>query len=402
MVECENCGIEVDSEHIYHNERLGLAVCQSCDDRHPEQYDCSECGEEWSFEDDAERCCWPRCPECGEAYPEAYEAEDCCRPSGASYPRLSDIVPYQITVPVIEDRPARLCSIEQEVSKGGTAAAQMLYDYGYAVDNRIESYSWSPSRGNVGVCQDGSLPSGGGEVIYSRFDLSDRMQVQRLSGAAGRMRQLAREANVVRVNTQAGTHIHISATAENGKRLGPTEMTALHELFCYAEDAIYGLAAAGWHAHRQSPNGGGYCRPVPKIDQANAWRINRAMRSERYYGLNFGRLLQSAASCHCGAAQFGVWEECECGVFDTATVEWRVFNASTKPETLHAWILLAQAMTAHAFRHGVGTLPVNAYGDGDAESRWEVLEHLFQILPLTETEISVIRKAAKSSPLYKR
>jgi hypothetical protein len=278
----------------------------------------------------------------------------------------------------------------------------MMFDYGYAEVDGIQYYSSSPNPGRVSVCEDASLPGSGGEVKYSRFNLADPEHFHRFSEAVGRMRQLAREAGVVRVDKSAGTHIHIDVTDVNGKRLGPVEMTSLHELFCYAEDAIYGIAAAGWdNGHRQSPGGGGYCRPVPKIDQANAWRISRAMRQERYFGLNFGRLLSSAANCHCGAAQFGAWEDCECGVFDTATVEWRVFNASTKPETIHAWLLLAHAMTAHAFRHEVGTLPVNAYGTGTAEKRWDVLEHLFQVLPLTTEEVAVIRDAAERSPLFK-
>lgn len=422
---CDHCGDEFAYGSLFHNDRLGLAVCEGCDADHPPLftcehcgeehededdartcclYECSSCGTEYRWEEEANECCMPRCEHCDAVFDYQEEADDCCRPSGASYPALSALTPYTISIPGIENRPPRRCSVEQEVVKGGREAAQMLYDHGFAGDNGIQYYSWSPDPGRIGVCEDGSLPGAGGEIKYSRFNLADPEHFHRFSEAVGRMRQLAREARVVRVDKSAGTHIHISATAENGLRLGPVQMTALHELFCYAEDAIYGIAAAGWDAHRQSVTGGGYCRPVPKIDQANAWRINRAMRRERYFGLNFGRLLSAAASCSCGAAQFGAWEDCECGVFDSATVEWRVFNASTKPQTLHAWLLLAHAMTAHAFKHEIGTLPVNAYGTTDAEHRWEVLEHLLQpgLMPLTDSEAEVIRTAAENSPLFKR
>jgi hypothetical protein len=422
-VDCDNCGAVVSPGELFHNERLGLAVCESCDadntlyecDNCGAEHDspegavecclhyCSNCGASYLYEEEAMECCWYSCEDCGARHEWIEDADSCCRPSGSDYPRLSDSATvYEIAVPAITGRPGRLCSIEQEVIAGGREAAQMLYDYGFAGDSVIENYSWSPNPGRVGVCSDGSLPGDGGEIIYSRFNLALPDHVRVLSAAAGRMRQLAREAGVVRVGKAAGIHIHISATAEDGTRISPVGMTALHELFCYAEDAIYGIAAAGWDAHRQSPSGGGYCRPVPKIDQANAWRINRAMRSDRYFGLNFGRLLASATRCSCGAAQFGAWEDCECGVFDAATVEWRVFNASTKPETIHAWLLLAHAMTAYAERHPVGTLPVNEYGSTDAEHRWEVLDHLMSLLPLTAEEVEVIYAAARRSPLFKR
>lgn len=423
--DCDHCGVLVPEGDLFHNDRLGLAVCEDCDNDHPPVFTCEHCGEEhedensaydccrfecqgcgyeYRSEDEAYECCLPQCENCGSRYDYQEEADECCRPSGRDYPSLPPLVAYTISVPEIEGRPARRCSVEQEVIKGGPEAARMLYDFGYADADGIQGYSHSPNPGRVAVCDDASLPGSGGEVKYSRFNLANDADIRSFSEAAGRMRQLAREARVVRVGKEAGTHIHIDVTDVNGKRIGPVEMTALHELFCYAEDAIYGIAAAGWdNGHRQSPTGrGGFCQPVPKIDQANAWRINRAMRSERYFGLNFGRLLSSAANCHCGAAQFGAWEDCECGVFDTATVEWRVFNASTKPETLHAWLLLSHAMTAHAFRHPIGTLPVNAYGVGTPAERWEVLGYLLEVLPLTEAEAQVIHEAACNSPYFKR
>ena len=121
---------------------------------------------------------------------------------------------------------------------------------------------------------------------------------------------------------------------------------------------------------------------MPKLNNASALQVNRVMSRDRYFGLNFGRLLQAANRCSCGAATFGCWDECECGVFDSATVEWRVFNASTKPETIHAWLLLSAAMTAHAMVHPIGTLPIHAYGTGTAETRWDALHYLVRFFRL--------------------
>ena len=89
------------------------------------------------------------------------------------------------------------------------------------------------------------------------------------------------------------------------------------------------------------------------------------MRSDRYYGLNFQRLFEAAGRCSCGAATMGDWASCDCGAFDSATVEWRVFNASTLPRTIHAWIVMAHAMTAYAARHELG----HAAGEPDGLAR---------------------------------
>jgi hypothetical protein len=204
------------------------------------------------------------------------------------------------------------------------------------------------------------------------------------------------------VNKTAGTHIHISARAENGTMIGPRQMAALHEIFCYAEDFLYSLAAAGWDEHRASPDAhGGYCKPVPKLpsgEKATGWRVHGLMSRDRYFGLNFQRLLGAATNCSCGAARFGEWEACECGAFDSATVEWRLFNASTKPETLHAWLLLAHSLTALSMTHEVGTLTANPYGASDAEARRAVQSWIERTAPLTDDEVHVIRQAARRSP----
>jgi hypothetical protein len=331
------------------------------------------------------------------------DAVYCCRSVGTSYPRLADLPrPYQVSVPEIEGRPGRVCSIEQEINDGGSEATQMLYDFGFADAREQASYSSQGRPGRVSVKSDASLSGeDSAEIVYSRFRLWEPASTADLSAAFGRMRQLAREANVVRVNKSAGTHIHISATAENGLRLGPVQMAALHEIFAYCEDFLYSLAAAGWDAHRATPGGGGYCKPIPKLSEgqkATGFRVQALMRGDRYFGLNFQRLLDAAGNCSCGAARFGEWQECECGSFDSATVEWRLFNASTKPETLHAWLILSHALTAMAFSHTVGSLPANGYGTQDTEGRKAVQTWIEQNAPLTDDEVQVIRSAAAKAP----
>jgi hypothetical protein len=423
-VDCEYCGATVESDSLFHNERLGLAVCETCDLDHPEVFECDhcgrehdhedeaydccrftcpECGTEYRYEEEAMDCCQHRCPECGDSHYSEEDALACCRRYGSNYPALSDLDPYLISVPEIEGRPARVCSIEQEINEGGSQATRMLYDFGFADSPEQQGYSSAGRPGRAIVKSDASLSGDdSAEIVYSRFRLWEDGSVRDLSGALGRMRQLAREANVVRVNKSAGTHIHVSATAEDGTRIGPVQMAALHEIFCYAEDFLYSMAAAGWDDHRTSPGSHhGYCKPVPKIpsgQKATGFRVNGLMSRDRYFGLNFQRLIGAANNCSCGAARFGEWAECECGAFDQATVEWRLFNASTKPETLHAWLILAHALTALAFSHTVGTLPANEYGSSDLEGRMAVQTWIETNAPLTDDELQVIRAATRNAP----
>jgi hypothetical protein len=410
VYECPECGTE-------HPTELDVELCcptfecDHCGAEHPsedEAYDCcrhycGSCGTEYRYEDEAYDCCRYSCPGCGAMYDYEEDANGCCGPRGASYPSLSDLPePYLISVPEIEGRPARVCSIEQEINDGGSEALQMLYDFGFADGNEQSSYSSQGRPGRVTVKSDASLSGeDSAEIVYSRYRLWEPASSRDLSLALGRMRQLAREANVVRVNKSAGTHIHISALAEDGTGIGPVEMAALHEIFCYAEDFLYSVAAAGWDAHRSRPGSGGYCKPVPKIpsgQKATGFRVNGLMARDRYFGLNFQRLIGCASNCSCGAARFGEWGACECGAFDAATVEWRLFNASTKPETLHAWLILAHSLTAAAFGHTVGSLPVNEYGTSDLEGRMAVQRWIEANAPMTDDEILVVREAVRRSP----
>ena len=135
--------------------------------------------------------------------------------------------------------------------------------------------------------------------------------------------------------------------------------------------------------------------PPNGVSTRDVWNL---MRSDRYYGLNFQRLFQAVERCTCGAARMGDWQSCDCGAFDRGTIEWRVFNSSTLPRTIHAWLLMAHAMTAYAATHELGTLFPQPYGSSSREDKRETLENLLGLLPLTDGERDVIREAAGSLP----
>ena len=405
--ECSTCGSTFD--HPEDARICCLHSCQQCGTEYRDdndaymccRYECGSCGADYQWEDEAIECCQHYCSTCGAGFDSEYDADDCCNSSGGDALPLGDVVAHQITVPVIEGRPARLCSLEQEVISGGRHIAALLYEEQVADDNHVYQYHWSGSRPGLIHCEaDGSLPSDGGEIIYDRFNLSDPRDSEKLSRIVTKVRQLRDEHGVVRTGFAAGIHVHISAKDVNGKCLSTRDMTALYELWCHAEDMLYSLSASGWNRHRQpSDSPGGYCKAVPKFDgNVTPAKVWRAMRADRYYGLNFQRLFNAASNCSCGAGGMGDWDGCDCGAMERATVEWRVFNASTLPRTIHAWLLMAHAITAYSASHEVGTLGRNEYGSQTKAEKREVLDWLLERLPLTEGEKAVILDAADRSP----
>ena len=357
----------------------------------PEFYECPECGADYEYEGEALSCCavddWGPGPFDGEVH---------------HLPALPDPV-YLVGVPAIWRRPARLTSIEQEVVFGGASAARTLESYGLSQYSQIVDHSDDGVAQSVVVKEDGSLPDEGGEFVYSRFDLSQKSQAENLSEILCRVRQM-KEARIIGSGDSAGVHIHISAKAQDGSCIGPGEMANLHELFCHLEDMLYAFAAAGWQQHRldtEYSNDDGYCKVLPKHDEDEKPTVAKTyqlMRYDRYYGLNFQRLFEGVRSCTCGACSMGAWSECDCGSLKRATVEWRLFNSSTKPETLHAWLLIAHAITAYASQHRLGSLKPTTIRTGTSESRWEQLEWVLRKCPFTDKEREIVRDTARRAP----
>ena len=59
---------------------------------------------------------------------------------------------------------------------------------------------------------------------------------------------------------------------------------------------------------------------------------------------------------------------------------------------------MAHAMTAHAARHPLHTLAKNPMGSQTAGQKRDVLNHLLEVLPLSEAERELIRDTADRSP----
>lgn len=385
----------------------GLVIDDDEEEETPDpRYHCPECGEDYAEELNAERCCMTPCEDCGAWYRDSDDAYDCCRTDGSDW--NDDVLQvrgdYTVEIPVIDGRPPRVCSIEQELSNGGPAVADMLYRAGHSNYDSLMSYSDEGSAGGILVKEDGSLDGGGGEVVYSRFQLWNRNHSDLLSNVLARIRRM-KEQGYVSTGYDAGLHIHISATSDagEGRNFGPREMAALWEIFSYCESVLYRLGAAGWARHR----GTSYTRRLVKFDPVtdpiSPGKIaGLALEDEgRYYSINFKRLLDAASGCYCGACPVGDWEHCSCGVLQRGTIEWRVFNATTSPETLHAWLILAHSLTAKAFDLVPNTLTANGWdepGSDASDIHTDVLGWILSKCPMTDDERRVVLKAAKRAP----
>lgn len=401
---CSVCGYEhVHAEHMSNNEESAMECCP--------QYECEHCGERYAYQSDA-NACHPGydCDSCGEytqdpdhVCDEDVYYDDHGNRQEVGYPEeIHLIIPQTLLyVPRIEGRPARACSVEQEICSGAAVVARMLNRIDLSMYDRIMSYGRDADPRWMLVKTDSSLPPGGGEIIYSRFNLAQTEDVRKLSKAVACIRAL-REEGLVKTTTAAGTHIHIGAVDESGGNVfGPAQMASLYEIFSFTEEVLFQLATAGWQYHRDQ--GGEFSRALTKFDKVSAGKIARSFTNHdhRYFSLNFLRLLEAARRCNCGACVSGDWSECECGVMEQGTIEWRVFNATTKPETLHAWVLLAHGLTAAAFDHQLGTLTPNAWRQTSEELHPWIFGWILRNCPFLDEERQIIVNCARRVPTLK-
>lgn len=393
-------------------------TCSSCDTEHDFEvyaadccmYDCEYCGEIWDSPEAARECCPYECEHCGARYSSEEESLDCCYEAreeeefrrnylNPEYPaEILEVEPSHIIyIPRRDDRPTRICSIEQELSSGGAAVARMLYESEMSEYDNLLNYTAEGRPRSIIVKNDGSLQPGGGEVVYGRFNLSDMQDARHVSTSLARIEAM-RQAGIVRAEMDAGTHIHISAQDVNGVPIGPAQMAAIYEIFSFGEDVIFRIGAAGTPAHR----GTRYTQIIPKFtrdqDPITPSKVAKGSMRQRYFSLNFQRLLNAVHNCRCGAGVVGDWAACECDVLRAGTVEWRVFNSTTDPETLHAWLLLAQGITAASFTHQLHTLTPNAYEQTDVMLHPWIFGWLLWNCPFEDEERQILFNTARQAP----
>jgi len=284
-------------------------------------------------------------------------------------------------------RPPRLLSLEQEFTAGTDAVTSAL-----GLDNY--GYHSGPREDRSLTTEDDS--SCDGELIYGRWDLNDAES----AGLFGRVVELVdevRAAGECKIGYAAGLHVHVDMTRETFATI-----RALYLVFNHLEDCLYRLASAGYRQHRDGYTGSDYSVP-PRKGLRTAVEIDRAFRHGRG-GLNLSNYLESVLQCECGASRLGAWDECTCTTRQP-TVEFRLWNATTRPRKVHAYCALSHALVEWAHNNPgakVERLSERPYAPNrpnPAQLRAS-LSFILGKLPLSASErVSILWTARRSSIL---
>lgn len=233
-----------------------------------------------------------------------------------------------------ERRPVRMTSIEMEFASGTREAARALTRAGI----RCERNAPNPSTTWCYWKEDGSCD---GEIVFDRLLLDQKLDSDVLTHALRVLDKKRRERRDVRVSTKCGVHIHVDM---QGTSMSTVE--SLYHLFKYLEDVLYGIASANWELHRMDAASNRYANPIPKGGKG-ARQIGQLLTRDRYYGMNLSPYLEAMRECGCGAHEWGTWEECTCRL-TKPTVEFRLFNTTTNPRKMLAFVALCQSLVAAA------------------------------------------------------
>ena len=285
-------------------------------------------------------------------------------------------------------RPPRLLSLEQEFTAGtdNVTAALALENYGYHSGPR--GYNQSLTTEGDSSCD--------GELIYGRWDLSDPLIAAPFGEVVEQVDEV-RAAGECRIGYAAGLHVHIDMSREKF-----ATVRALYLVFNHLEDCLYRLASAGYGEHRDSYTGSDYS-PPPRKGLRTAVEIHRHFRGGRG-GLNLSNYLESVLQCSCGAAMLGAWDECTC-YLQQQTVEFRLWNATTRPRKVHAYCALSHALVEWAHSNPGAKIerlserPYAPNNPNPAQLRAS-LSFILSKLPLSASEkVSVLWTARRSSIL---
>lgn len=284
-------------------------------------------------------------------------------------------------------RATRIVSFEQEVSEPEDArtAAEALHAAGYSGFDYVAGYSEGSRNGRNGrqfvvVKEDGSC---GGEIVYSRMDLSRRDHARSFGDAL----RVAAETGI-ETSTNTGGHIHVDAHG-----LVMTDVLSLYVLWNYIEDVVFRLAATGADGdHRTRGSEGSYAPPTPK--GLTGLGIPAGMSGNRF-ALNVTNYLSAQGNCACGAYRYGMMSLCTCRL-PKNTVEFRVWDSSTDARRIRTWVALSIAMVEYARGRNLSAtrLPALAYDGSRYVNNRRTnkvanrLRFLLERLPLTERDRS--------------
>lgn len=385
-------------------------LCVDCFDDtngvNPERDICIDC---WSHVDEDGYC---NCEEVPEPQYDP-EMDYDMAPAARAEPEKEETTDDDPDVPMnsllfrsLSNRPMRMVSFEQEIGLGGNYIAEQLHDAGFGTaDHMVEyhaSHNHEPGRRPEGtprpfvtVEEDTSVAA---ELVWSCMDLDVPDHATKLEDGLELIRQAIRQKRL-KLDMRCGGHIHVDVSD-----YVPRNAASLYYLGCYLEDTVYRLSSANWKCHRTEIARENYAPVVRKgaVRTSDALMLAGADRS----WLNFTHLInaRSGRSCGCGAAAYGLWDECTCPVRQ-CTIEFRVFNTTANPIKLRAYIALCVSMIQYARDNTVTgeKFPEFAWNGRSDDLHMgksiERLDFIMTQLPMEDADRKAIMYCVKNSSL---
>ena len=301
-------------------------------------------------------------------------------------------------------REVPLISIEQEFSGNGDLVARILHDMGIAYSRYSDGYHMSEARNNhenERICYVETDSSCGYELIFSKVNLKNRSEAEKISEVQKVLRKLKNQ-EAIRLSARCGFHIHVDVSD-----WGMKEIVSAYHLWNYMEDTVFRFASAFWGSHRDEEVGGAYSIPVPKGYTGRAEIANTIM--DRRDALNFTHILRAKSNCRCGASIYEDWANCTCNLAQP-TLEFRVFNATINQRKIRAYLAFCIAFVnmAKEYDHTPDKFPemrwrgTNVRDRYDFTEPWEEatekrLKYILQEFPLTNSEKSDIIYCLRNS-----
>lgn len=328
---------------------------------------------------------------------------------------LDELLREMATIPGREV--IRKCGIEIEGGNGtftGRELARRLYNAG--ISHSSDQLGYHP--GNHGFAHVESDSTVDWELVTAPLNPAYPADVENLNITVKILRDMVR-AGELKLDMRAGLHVHVTAA-----RSGVPQAYNLSHVFSFLEDPLFRIGAARWPWHRAcGPND--RCRSIPKHNRKTEFYATRGGHGDgrdhanHYYALSFVNYFESMLRrCQCGAVAQGFWDECTCDDqrLGKCTFEFRLFNTTSNPRKIGAYLALCQALVAKAFtmpdvknpNDEFPALPFNGIPfkrmAPDAQVRlaeaWAPrLAYLFRELPFTDDERAALRYCVKHSEI---
>lgn len=176
--------------------------------------------------------------------------------------------------------------------------------------------------------RDGSVGAGG-ELVSPPLDFDNPSERAQVTTAV-----LAMQRAGAMPHNDAGIHIHVEASHEDGTKFTPREAAAAVRFFHKFQDIIYRIASSGWTKMRPKTN---YYAP---IDTDMATKMMKVRSEDQLRRAWYGDV-RPHTDHYDNSRYKGINLH---SYFQIGTIEFRVFNSSVNPDRIQAYVALCAAI----------------------------------------------------------